>query len=100
MINNAGPGTNHFPVDLEIAKSKQRLNVYVLERYETETLAPSGLSVQHDGCINDLAELGEKLAHRLRSDTAWETADKELSRTLVLLAGDRTLGVNLHVDRW
>jgi hypothetical protein len=88
--------THQLPINLQISKPKERLDVRILKTNETETFAPARLTIQHDSTINNLAKLGEKLPHRFTGDGGGETTNEELCRSLVLLPWDSTLRVNLH----
>jgi hypothetical protein len=91
----AGEDTDKLAVDLEIAETKEGLDVGVLEGDEPEALAAARLAVEHDRRVNDLAELGEELAHGLGRHAAREPTDEELRRALVLLPRDGALGIDL-----
>ena len=97
--------THQLAINLQVAEAEHGLDVDVFERDEAEALAPPRLAVEHDGGVDDLAELGEELAHRLGRHGAGEAADEELGRTLVLLTRDRALRVDLSrritkIERW
>ena len=62
--------TNQFPVNLQIAKSKERSNVRILKRDEAEAFTPPSLSIQHDSRIDDFAKLRKEFAHGFRGDAA------------------------------
>ena len=88
--------TDQLAVNLQVSKTQEWLDIRVLKRDEPEALAAPGLPVQHDRGVDDFAELREELAHGLRGDAAREAADEQLRRTLVLLAGNRTLRIDLQ----
>ena len=57
--------TYQLAVDLEVPESEHGLDIDVLKRHEAESFASSCLAVQHDGRIDDLAELRKELSHGL-----------------------------------
>jgi len=57
--------TCQFPINLEFAKAKDRVNVRILEGNEPKSFTAAGFSIQHDRRVDNSTELGEELSHGL-----------------------------------
>jgi hypothetical protein len=55
--------THQLPINLKIAEAKEGGDIGVLKGNETETLAPSSLSIKHDCRIDNFTKLREKFTH-------------------------------------
>jgi hypothetical protein len=81
--------------DLEwLAQSRIDSSV-AIEGDETKTTRTTSLLVHHKGCINNSAELLEELRKVLLGCFLADTTNEDLACAFLLLARDRTLGVNL-----
>jgi hypothetical protein len=90
--------TNQLSVNFKITKPEERLNVSILKRNETKTLASAGLTVEHDGRVDDFAELREKFAHGLRCDAGCQTSNEQFCGTLMFLTRNSPFGIDLKKD--
>lgn len=87
--------THEFPINLKVAKTKERSDISVLEGDEAKSLAATSFPVKHDRRIDNFTKLREEITHRFRSYTSCEATDEELGGTLMLLARDSSLGIDL-----
>lgn len=87
--------THEFPINLKVAKTKERSDISVLEGDKAKSLAATSFPVKHDRRINNFTKLREEITHRFRSYTSCEATDEELGGTLMLLARDSSLGIDL-----
>lgn len=85
-------------VNLEVTKTKERLDVRILERNEAEAFAAASLTIQHDCRVDDLPKLGKELAHRLRRDAASKASNEQFSCSLMLLSRNSPLRINLKKE--
>lgn len=63
---------------------------------ETEALAATRLSVDHDRRVDDAPMLGEVSLQRLGSDRRSQSTDEQLLRSLMLKSGYSAFGVDLR----
>ena len=81
-----------------IPKIQEGLNVCIFKRNEPKPFTLSRLTVQHNCRIDDLPELGEELAHRLRGDAASKASNEQFSCPLMLLSRNSSLRINLKKE--
>jgi len=56
--------THELPINLKVAKTKERGDIGVLEGDEAKSLAATSFSVKHDRRIDNFTKLREEFTHR------------------------------------
>ena len=86
-----------FTVDLQVTEAKERLDVGVLKGNKAKAFTPPRLAIKHNRRVDDLAKLGEELAHGFRRHASCKSTNEQLGRSLMFLSWYRSFGIDLDI---